>query len=55
MNYLGKPLTVWCLNVFECEDIYSIIPVQFISSRIVSSTVCIDDENVLCMCPCVDF
>ena len=50
MNSLGKPLTIWCSSVFEIENIYSIVPVQFISSRIVMSTMPFKDENVLVIC-----
>ena len=55
MNSLGKPMTVWCSSVFEPEDIYSIVPVQLISSRIVTSLIPIMEENLLVVCPCIDF
>ena len=43
----GKPLTVWCPDIFEPEGIHSIIPVQMFDSRVVSLLTKIDDETVL--------
>lgn len=54
MLSLGKPLTVWCPDIFEPEGIHSIIPVQMFDSRVVSLLTKIDDETVLIVCPCVE-
>ncbi len=36
MFKLGKPLTVWCPDLFEAEGIHSTVPIQFIKNRTVS-------------------
>ena len=53
MNYAGKPLSIWCHNLFEGGS--HIIPIQFIKSRVVSVQSKINDETVLVVCPCTDF
>ena len=55
MFALGKPLTVWCGDVFEVGGVHSIVPAQMIKCRTVTSNVKLQSETVLCMCPCVDF
>ena len=55
MFKLGKPLTVWCPDLFEDEGIHSIIPIQFVKNRTVSTISRIEDESVLTVCPCIDF
>ena len=32
----GKPVTIWYYDLFELDNIYSLIPIQFIISRCVS-------------------
>ena len=55
MLKLGKPLTVWCSSTFEVEGVHSVVPIQVINSRCVSLNTDINDENVLIVCPCVNF
>ncbi len=51
---LGKPLTVWCHNLFEPSGKYSLVPVQLVKHRTVSLVDAIDGENVLIVCACVE-
>jgi len=55
MLLLGKPLSIWCSSIFEVQGLYSLVPVQMIKSRIVSTSMIIDHECVLVMCPCIEF
>lgn len=55
MLLLGKPLTVWCSSVFETQGLYSIVPIQMIKCRIISTITDIDSKHVLVMCPCIEF
>lgn len=52
-DYFGKPLSVWCHNLFEAGS--HIIPIQFIKCRIVSLLSKINDKTVLVVNPCIDF
>ena len=54
----GKPITVWCHDLFEPTGLHSLIPVNFIKNRAVS-LVCsrsglVPGESVLLVCPCID-
>lgn len=51
----GKPTTIWYYDLFEADNIYSLIPIQFIMSRCVSLVDKLDGESVLFVCPCIDF
>ena len=52
----GKPITIWENDIFEIPSKYSVVPVQFIKSRTVSLVDKLSNgENVLLVCPCVDF
>lgn len=53
IGYFGKPLSVWCHNLFEGGS--HVIPVQFIKCRVVSVLSKVNDERVLVVSPCVDF
>ena len=55
INALGKPLTIWCSNIFEEGGIYSIIPALMIKCRLVSSKIDLNGETVMCVCPCINF
>ena len=55
MLLLGKPLTIWCSSIFETQGLYSIVPIQMIKCRTVSTITDIDHEHVLIMCPCIEF
>ena len=55
MLLLGKPLTLWCSSIFETQGLYSIVPIQMIKSRTVSTLIKINHECVLAMCPCIEF
>lgn len=51
----GKPATIWYYDLFEPDNIYTLVPIQFIISRCVSLIDKLDGESVLFVCPCVDF
>ena len=55
MLLLGKPLTLWCSSIFEPQGLYSIVPIQLIKCRTVSTLIKINQECVLAMCPCIEF
>ena len=50
----GKPVTVWCSNLFEPYGIHSLIPVQFIRHRAVALKDRLDGETVLFVTPTVE-
>ena len=56
MLSLGKPLTVWSPDIFEPENIHSIIPVhvQLFDCRVVSLLTKINGETVLIVSPCIE-
>ena len=54
MSSLGKPLTVWSSDIFEPEDVHSIIPVQLFDCRVVSLLTKTSDETVLIVSPCIE-
>ena len=49
VDYFGKPLSVWCHDLFEGGS--HIIPIQFLNSRGLSVLSKINDETVLVVCP----
>ena len=53
----GKPVTLWCSDLFEDDNVYSIIPIQFVKSRAISLLLKASEyhESVLAVTPCVDF
>ena len=51
----GKPTTVWYHDLFELDNIYSLIPVQFILARCTTLVDKLDGESVLFTCPLIDF
>lgn len=55
MLKIGKPVTVWCRNIFETGGLHSIVPIQCITSRTVSLEINLDGECVLAVCPCVEW
>ena len=52
---LGKPLTVWCHDLFEPGGVHSIVPIELIKHRTVSLVDSVDGETVLIVNPCVEF
>ena len=55
MLSLGKPLTVWSLDIFEPEGVHSIIPIQMFNSSVVSLQTKVEEETVLIVSPCVEW
>ena len=51
---IGKPVYVWCYDMFESFGVHSVVPVQFLQSRTVSLIDKFDEECVLFVCPCID-
>lgn len=54
----GKPITVWCHDLFEPIGLHSLVPINFVKNRAVSH-VCsqsglVPGESVLLVCPCVE-
>ena len=54
----GKPITVWCHDLFEPSGVHTIVPVQLIKNRVVS-LICsnsgvVPGESVLLVCPCIE-
>ena len=54
----GKPITVWCHDLFEPVGLHCLVPVQLIRHRVVSR-VCsnsglVPGESVLLVCPCIE-
>lgn len=52
-HLMGKPVELWCLNVFE-SSFNSFVPVSSIYGRTIVATESINDENVLVVIPLVD-
>ena len=52
-HLMGKPVEVWCLNVYE-SSFNSFVPVSSIHGRTIVATESINDENVLVVIPIVD-
>ena len=51
---LGKPCEVWCLNLFDCDSaLPEIIPIDCISSFLLTITTKVNDENVLLTVPLI--
>ena len=52
----GKPVSLWEPDCFELSDTYTLLPVQFISSRTVSltDTCTLSSETILLTCPIVE-
>ena len=51
---LGKTTTVWYHDLFELYGLHSVIPIQFLQSRVVSLIQVLEGESVLFLCPCID-
>ena len=54
----GKPITIWYNNLFEPSGIYTLVPVQFVKSRAVSTVDKLNDHDslsVLFVIPCINF
>ena len=54
----GKPITVWCHDLFEPIGVHCLVPVQLIQNRVVS-LICsnsglVPGESVLLVCPCIE-
>ena len=49
MLSLGKPLSVWCPDIFELEGVHSNVPVQFVKHRAVSLISNLAGESFDCM------
>ena len=56
---LGKPLSVWCSDIFETGGLHYLIPISFIKCRTVSLVTSLQSvpsgESVLIVSPCIDF
>ena len=56
---LGKPLSIWCPDLFEPNGLHSMLPISFVRCRCVSYVCSIkavpSNESVLIVSPCIDF
>ncbi len=52
-HMMGKPVEVWCFNVYE-SSFNSFVPVSSIQGRTIVATESVNDENVLIIIPLVE-
>ena len=52
-SYFGKPYPVWCRSLYECSVDNLLIPIENISSVLLTAECLVEEENVLVVVPVI--
>ena len=52
-SYFGKPYHVWCRSLYECSVDNLLIPIENISSVLLTAECLVEEENVLVVVPVI--